>query len=867
MKPLAPSSSGGVALVTTVIVIAVLAVVAVAFMQSTSTDRLSSRTVANYYKAQLAAEAGLADAMARLHEGVQGFTYISGSELQGDTYRTFIRSITGESGVWELDGSKIYLDSGPASDASAALVLAGTLDDPQLVRNAEWRPLTVDNPRPNESQRYAFWVDEAGSKQNLEWWGGGQQRGVITNLSNVPLVLPDATGRESGPFPPAALQEVLGLRAPQADVFLLDDAQFVGVRSGVNLPTVESFRLMVPGGLGEGFNRYHFTRHSASGATAPNGRRKLNLEALRQHVNNLSSEQGPESPKAQLVEQLLQDDPENAQAWGGGSLSWLAKTEKYTAAEQRQIVANIIDYLDDDLIPTTDSVDNPTYFGVEMRMDSSGLVQGHPMVNYLTVGLIFNRSANNTNSPTYGMINSTRVLCSIGLVYPWSSGATAAGAYEPEIQIVVEGDVANGLASLGTDAQGYFLPTLSVELNSRPTTAFAPFSGYNFPQAVGIAGNASYATRIYGHSQQDWPDRVPRDVQFSNVKFKVERFRLRYTPTGGGSPGYVFILPANLEIELEPSSFGPGIPQDSTGPPPFFVKISDAQFSQTKNLYFKSDPRTHFQSASWTNMVSEVPFGTQIPQPVVTDGDPFDVFSSASPDADGSQEVPSGFDWFTSTAMVNHLARFSREGMESIGEMGYIWTGKPWQTLNLQTVENPGTADWNLLDYVTAGRRIGSESDGLISAALPLRRVGQDSASSLTAALVEGGGFNINTRKAPTITAVVTNAPNLSEAAADILLNSESGAFASAYGQIANLIVESPGIVKTGQDTKFGKEAVQRALANVAVSQSRIFTIYSVGEYDSGSSVGRAQLEADVFVGVDPQDGNAIIQVINKRFK
>ena len=50
----------GVALVTTVIVVAVLAVVAVAFMQSTSMDRLSSRTVRNYYEAQLAAEAGLA---------------------------------------------------------------------------------------------------------------------------------------------------------------------------------------------------------------------------------------------------------------------------------------------------------------------------------------------------------------------------------------------------------------------------------------------------------------------------------------------------------------------------------------------------------------------------------------------------------------------------------------------------------------------------------------------------------------------------------------------------------------------------------------------------------------------------------------
>lgn len=51
------TSQSGVALITTVIVVAVLAVVAVAFMQSTSVDRLSSRTVRDYFEAQLAAEA------------------------------------------------------------------------------------------------------------------------------------------------------------------------------------------------------------------------------------------------------------------------------------------------------------------------------------------------------------------------------------------------------------------------------------------------------------------------------------------------------------------------------------------------------------------------------------------------------------------------------------------------------------------------------------------------------------------------------------------------------------------------------------------------------------------------------------------
>ena len=63
----------GAALVITVIVLTVLAVVTIAFMQSTGTDRLSSRTVADYYKAQLAAEAGVADAVATVTDLVKKY--------------------------------------------------------------------------------------------------------------------------------------------------------------------------------------------------------------------------------------------------------------------------------------------------------------------------------------------------------------------------------------------------------------------------------------------------------------------------------------------------------------------------------------------------------------------------------------------------------------------------------------------------------------------------------------------------------------------------------------------------------------------------------------------------------------------------
>ncbi len=57
-----PRRESGVALVTTMIVVAILAVVAVAFMQSSTTDRISSRISSDYTQAKLAAQAAAAEA-------------------------------------------------------------------------------------------------------------------------------------------------------------------------------------------------------------------------------------------------------------------------------------------------------------------------------------------------------------------------------------------------------------------------------------------------------------------------------------------------------------------------------------------------------------------------------------------------------------------------------------------------------------------------------------------------------------------------------------------------------------------------------------------------------------------------------------
>ncbi len=93
MKRREQQPQSGAALVITVIVVAVLAVVAAAFMQSSSTDRLSSRTVTDYYKAQLAAEAGLGEFMASLEDLVStnDFTVMALTNASSNAYTAIVR--------------------------------------------------------------------------------------------------------------------------------------------------------------------------------------------------------------------------------------------------------------------------------------------------------------------------------------------------------------------------------------------------------------------------------------------------------------------------------------------------------------------------------------------------------------------------------------------------------------------------------------------------------------------------------------------------------------------------------------------------------------------------------------------------------
>lgn len=850
----APES--GVALVTTVIVIAVLAVVAVALMQSTSTDRLSSRTVANYFKAQLAAEAGLAEALSRMRQAMPDFSYMTGAEPSGNSYRTYVRPLSAPNGSWEFNGDRVFLDSGVDGE-TARIVLSGTEESPAIEQAVSWQTIDPTEEAPeNETQRYAFWVDDAGGKQNLAWWGGGGSRGVANNLADLPLLLPDPSGVSAEPFSAGALTRLQSLRSNSLTSFSLGGYDFSSEVSSFNLPSVATFNLLDPSALQGRVNRYFFTLSSAASAASPAGGVKLNVASLARHVDGLNTEQGSEGEKAKLVEELLKAEPEGSEAWGGGNLNWLAVCGKYSPAEQRQIVANLIDYLDQDLIPTTDSVVNPTYFGVEAMVMNDGTVRGHPMINMIGLGSVFNWSG---AASTLGQLNSTRILAFFGLVNPWQAPLQTDDYFfgGDDFVIEVEGDVGGG--KLGNQAQAYFLTNLNEQLSTRPQPRLEPRSGLTFPGPASGLNYANFKDLLNGQGRQ------PAEIVFSEIVYKITRLRLQFEDTSGRT-GYVQIMPIALSVDMEPKTVtSPGL-----GGPTVY-KFTRPASGQQKDLHLANDPRLNFKSDSWQNDESTGGTAPAVPSPK----NAIDLTAKRGPDWDGLQGMPADASWYLNPNTTNHFTRGviagvtqTSAGMNSIGEFGYLWTGKPWQTLNLLDTDDPATADWNILDYVSAGRLKGEASAAFPLAVLPLRAApGTGNMVTISNALVAGGGLNINSRKRATLAAALEDAPGLNPDAADLLLQASSGSQPSPFGEIASLVEENEEIVVGAGDRKFAKEAAQRALANIAVNRSRVFTVYSVGEYRMGNSVSRAQLEADVFVGIDPTNGAPKLQVINKIYR
>ena len=476
-------------------------------------------------------------------------------------------------------------------------------------------------------------------------------------------------------------------------------------------------------------------------------------------------------------------------------------------------MANLIDYLDSDVIPTTDNELNPTYLGVEAKV-VNGALQGHPFINFVGTGMILNMGS----GVNQGKVNSTRIVSTLGLAYPWTGNSLNWGVnYSVELSIKVTGGAQGG--TMGSDAGSYFLQDLNEQLTSVPAGFpgyFAPFQGWCFPQQT--SGSANYANFLSFFNQG-----ASQPVTFSDLKYEIVKIRLKYIGTDGRS-GYVQILD---NLSEQP------IPAD----PPQFTSMGQAAGSrifkytsqpQKLEYHLNNDPRLNYLSSSWIqSKTTEMANSTPRPQTQVN-------FSADMEAGDGVQDVTPDYLWYATKNAANHFYVASTN-FQSIADIGYIFSGKPWKTLKVFGGEqNPEpNSDAQILNYFHTGliNEINVNGKPMVD-----------------------GLINVNSTKNLTFEQLFYGASNIGDQYtyfSDLLTKTDRKPFIN-IGDILTV----PGMRNT-ERYDFRKEDFMRVIANGLTLRSQSFTIYSVGEIKRGNSnlaLSKALLKADIEIKFNLQN-------------
>ncbi len=845
------AGTGGFALVSTLAVMLLLTVIVTAFMQSTSIERRTSASMLNIYRAQLAAESALEKALIQLttyteattrqEKQLSDFNYIVGRN------RTAARGREHYFLVKLSQGSPIVPKDGNGNVIKTDLVSTGTDGERGIEINpGDSQIIGLDalrDPQGNVTGACGFFIEDNGGKQ------------YALALPKLNVVREHLLSFRELPLFRAQGSTVTMVASGSSDPFVTFTGTVPNWKELIFTP--RSLNHLAKPPLNPTLHDSDIEVAHIAPDLNPLGEPKVNLRRLKFHLDNTrADDQAAGNARSRTVDALLNlntPDPALRAPWGGGHLGWLISPlnpGRYTEQEAKQIVANLIDYLDADLHPSTDNVDNPTYFGVEGKLvdtPSGRRVRGHPYVNFVTTGCVFNLS---TTGP--GRLNSTRVLATVGLANPWELETLPwGGSYSIQITVTTSGSATGG--TLGTNAQSYFESVLNEQLTSFPILRIPARQAYSFPQRP--SGNANYANfnSFFNRGIQQ-----PANIGFTNLSFDISRLRIFFESTDGTRScvqaldhlGAFRLMNAPSSFTL-PTRSGSVIHKFTTDP------------SRTA-LFLEDDPRLSFTGTDrWIQFTGEggvtgdtptpTPYQYTSPQGPKT----MNVFRNMDPDeGDGAQGVLIGANWYTSPQLSRHLYVRSPEpllddpastsyspgqpaGIVSIGELGYIATGRPWQTLRLYSTGTGSRRDWSLLDFVTCGTY---ETETL--SGQPFIR----------------GTLNVNTLRPATIASLFDQVPLTTEAGTTTV--SATSAYASIPSSqypfvFAGALASGTSFFAPGASTDFDREELIRRVANPLTTRSASFTIHCYGESRQlNRVVGRATLKASVVL--EPRHGGGV---------
>jgi hypothetical protein len=857
----------GVALVVTVIVAAMLALVAVALMQSTTADRASSRSAGNYMRAQLAAEAGLnagagavAAAITDNRTGRAQWNYISGhvpinpyvplasSNAETNAF-AFISQIDPASGG--ITATR-YLASTSPPGSNTLIRISSDSSEPAYP--GQWVYMTWSNPLDNTvstNARYAFWVADDTTKLNPSVMGSSTIRGLSTDPSNVRLMTrdtPDLRG-SSELVPPAKLAGFVS-RLTNAALGHWDNTPNIRLSAPFFL-SLGTFKLAAEHGSLPGAWKTpaqslenDMALETLSLPVAPSGRPKINLTRLKSYLDSLPKSQQEGNLRYQAVLDILDTSKSDAhKKWGGGDLAFFFDQigDKYSDREARQFVANLFDVLDEDFVPTCNNRNSPEILGMESRK-VTGDLQGHPFIVYAGTG---HYASVKLSSGT----TRVRTHLALGFANPWPTVGEPWDKYTLEVSVTPSDDQ---------------FPTLTAEnaeeLGSKPsavTSGLSARSGYLFP------------CRTVGQPHYSALKDLQGELKMVNgLTFTINYARLIYKSTEGDF--VVAVLPGSPTLKALPDT----IKQGGDG------QNRRAWESGREAYWLKSDPRLHADSANWAifqNGAGGAADGT-IPGPQVAipyiSGDEGDGLQGLSGSIAAGMTSANSEQWYRSASITNHLGTDNtllftngQTRVAGVGLLGFLSVGKPWQTLTLhnKNANNPENfEDWKIFDYIYSGdeRRAGSEF--LHADMRPAKQYGPDGdKADWPGAFSRDGSINAHTLNWNTWRAALEGVPGIT---ADTLATDLAKATVQPMRNTFDFLRKVD--LSSGAKTDFERERVIRSIADMVTSRSRSFTVYAVGEALVPSGAGepfkvqsRSMMRAPLRVGLDTNTGGIRLQL------
>jgi hypothetical protein len=824
------------------VMLAALALLATGGLLTSRLDRASARNISHHTQARLAANDGVEAAKLRLMQALNSQDipfHCAVEEIVSAPINDGFRADDKDSRfvfhALKSDSTDIkqsfVLRSGPDTLTSSDPTTLIELDNRDFYREAG--TILLNNELiTNQKTRHAFWIMDGSCRLDLSKHGEQTRDETTSTPGQIPIALHDGTVLNN-----FSKNNLLSA----ATMNLIPNLQ--DTSSNVVSPLTANNRA--------GDHIYSFKNSSVP--LNPEGGPRLSLKLLRDFVETLSPIQSANNPRSRVVNGLLGlsggYSPVN---WGGGDFKFLLK--RYTTLEAQNIVANIIDFLDSDIIPTTDLDVAPSYFGTEVEYHSNG-IRGHPVIVSIGTGIILNRSS---ASSTFNQLNSTRLLATLGIVNPWDKATLNFGAsYTIVLRIATIG-TASSPNLRGPNAQTYFGTILDEVLTDYPVTSLPPNTGRAFPRPPS-AGN-SYATSLPQATFWNVPPyREPVGITFSGpgpsgqLIHKILECRIIYTPIGGPHAGGQF----TVQSIVGPEIYAPQAVNANSGGSSLVFKAHNQPTRQ--DVFLANDLRLHHLQTSWIRLPGiESGVEPEIPQNTTL----LSVYPGISPDfPDGRQgklTADFGHDWWKKGLFTHTSKRFiyCRNDVGHIGDLGFIFSSRPWQTLSLtkrgqNTPSLKGKEDWRLLSYVI--------SPGYLDTAT----VYNNFPSSGHVTRPTHSQINVNTKDIAAWSALFAQIPGWTPPSSPngykyllSTLVTPLKNFSEIFDYLDDLYVTN---IDTSNDSILDhlREIPAKAICDALTHNSRTFTIYSEGQALSGQNVvAKSTVKARIRVDFNPASIN-----------